>query len=201
MAEEKLTFEKVWQALMELKEQTEKQNKELDARWEKQNAELNQQISGITKSQEKQNAELNRQIGGITKSQGAITEALIFNTLEKDMIFGGIEFDDIRPNMGYHSKRLGIRAEFDMVLTNGNYVAIVETKTKVDQEDVSELITKKLNDFRKLYPEYANHKIIFGIGGMSFDKRAVSEANKNGIGLIKVAGDKVEFHTEGIKVY
>ena len=150
---------------------------------------------------EKWSKEMQRQIGGMTKSTGAITEALIFNTLEKEMMFGGIEFDDIRPNMGYHSKKLDIRAEFDMVLTNGKYVAIIETKTKVDPDDVTELIEKKLDNFRKLYPEYNNHKIIFGIGGMKFDKRAEEVANKNGIGLIKVVGEKVEFHADSIKMY
>ena len=88
-----------------------------------------------------------------------------------------------------------------MVLTNGKYVAIVETKTKVDQEDIIEMFEKKLDKFRKLYPEYNNHKVLFGIGGMKFDKRAEEIANKNGIGLIKVSGDKVEFHTENLKLY
>ena len=79
--------------------------------------------------------------------------------------------------------------------------SIVETKTKVDQDDVTELIEKKLDKFRKLYPEYDNHKVVLGIGGMKFDRRAEEIANKNGIGLIKVSGDKVEFHTENLKKY
>jgi hypothetical protein len=63
------------------------------------------------------------------------------------------------------------------------------------------LATTKLNDFRKLFTEYKNYKIILGIGGLSWDKHSIEEAKKQGIGIIKVAGDSVEYHTEGIKTF
>ena len=36
---------------------------------------------------------------------------------------------------------------------------------------------------------------------MSFEDKAIAEAKENGIGIIKVVGDKVEYYTEGIKIY
>jgi len=36
---------------------------------------------------------------------------------------------------------------------------------------------------------------------MSFEKDAIDEANKSGVGIIKVVGDKVEYYTEGIREY
>ena len=42
---------------------------------------------------------------------------------------------------------------------------------------------------------------MLGIGGMSFEDRAIEEAKQQGIGIIKVKGKKVEFHTEGIRIY
>jgi len=36
---------------------------------------------------------------------------------------------------------------------------------------------------------------------MSFEKDAIDEANKSGVGIIKGVGDKVEYYTEGIKEY
>jgi len=72
----------------------------------------------------------------------------------------------------------------------------------VEKGDITELFTKEVADkFRILFPNYKNYKIVLGIGGMSFDDDAIEEAKRNGVGIIKVVGDKVEYHTEGIKIY
>ena len=84
----------------------EKSSAEFNQRLEKSSAEFEKWRQESEADLKQWRKETQRQIGGITKSTGAITEALIFNTLEKNMKFGGIEFDDIRPNMGYHSKKL-----------------------------------------------------------------------------------------------
>ena len=72
---------------------------------------------------------------------------------------------------------------------------------KVDKKDVRELITKKLHYFKQYFPLDIDYKIILGVGGMSFDDEAIEEAKRNGVGIIKVVGDKIEYHTEGIKTY
>ena len=86
-------------------------------------------------------------------------------------------------------------------MLNGDTIAIIEIKYKLDRRDVQELVTGKLRNFRQYFPNYKNHKIILGAGGMGFDDDAIKEAKKKGIVIIKVVGDKVEFHTEGIKEY
>ena len=67
--------------------------------------------------------------------------------------------------------------------------------------DVSKLATTQVEKFRKLFPEYSSYKIMLGIGGTSFESRAIKEANQQGIGVIKVIGKKAEFQTEGIKIF
>jgi hypothetical protein len=146
--------------------------------------------------------ETNRHINGIAKSNGDMTEEAIFNALERDLTFGGIEFDAIDKNKKRHLKKLNLRGQYDVVLENGNTVALIEAKYKVRKEDITDLFAKEVADkFRKLFPLYVNHKIILGVGGMSFDDDALDEASKNGVGVIKVIGDKVEYYTEGIKTY
>ena len=87
-------------------------------------------------------------------------------------------------------------------MTNGDVVALIETKHKVRREDVLKLSTTQVESFRKLYPMYDNYKIILCIGGSgSFDAEAMQMAKENGIGIIKVVGDKVEEYTEGIRIY
>jgi SMC interacting uncharacterized protein involved in chromosome segregation len=146
--------------------------------------------------------ETNRHINGIAKSNGDMTEEAIFNALERDLIFGGIEFDAIDKNKKRHLKKLNLRGQYDVVLENGNTVALIEAKYKVRKEDITDLFAKEVADkFRKLFPLYVNHKIILGVGGMSFDDDALDEASKSGVGIIKVVGDKVEYYTDGIKTY
>ena len=130
-----------------------------------------------------------------------MAEEMIYNALDREMTFSGIKFQYICANMNKSLKSENIRAEFDVVLENGDTVAIIETKYKVREKDVSELLNKKLNNFRKLFPMYANYKIMLGVGGMSFEKKAITAANKKGIGIIKIVGDKVEYQTENVKIY
>jgi hypothetical protein len=153
------------------------------------------------KATDKQIKELSKNINGIANSNGEMAEEMIFNSLKKDKTFAGIKFYDIDRNIKLKSKALKLDSEFDVVLENGDTVAIIETKYKVREKDVSELLNKKLNNFRKLFPMYANYKIMLGVGGMSFEKKAIAEANKKGIGIIKIVGDKVEYQTENVKIY
>jgi len=177
---EKYTPESVWQFIQALGEKLEKSSEEFDRRIKEQS----------------------KLINGISESNGDMAEATIYNSLERDMTFAGIKFDDIDKNWKRSSKKLNLRGEYDVVLENGDTVALIETKYKVRKKDITELFKKEVaNKFRKLFPDYKDYKILLGIGGMSFEDDAIKEAKENGVGIIKVVGDKVEYHTEGIKEY
>ena len=198
------TPESVWEFLIKLGEEIKefKEAQRISAEeWKEA-----QRISAAKSEKEwdeirKQMKEVRKEIGGIAESNGDMAEATIFNSLERDMTFAGIEFHDIEKNRSGKSKRYNIEGEFDVVMTNGDVVALIETKHKVRKEDVTKFATTQVDNFRKLYPMYDKYEIILGVGGMSFEKGAEAEANKYGIGVIKVVGDKVEYHTEGIRIY
>jgi hypothetical protein len=185
--EEKYPFDMVWQGLMENREQLNRLIKEL-------------RDSG--KETDKRIKEVSKQIGGMAASNGAMAEESIFNALEKDMTFAGIEFDDIQKNLQIVDyEKLKTLTELDVVMRNGDALAIIEVKYKVDKKDVKELLLNKLNYVKQYFPKLKDYKIILGVGGMSFDDDAIKEANENGIGIIKVIGDKVEYDTERIKYF
>ena len=188
------------QSIRDYKQATQKSIQELSEKIAHTNMVV-ERTSNIVERTSNSIQELRNELGGVGKSNGAVAEEMIFNSLERDMSFAGVNFDDILQNMGYKKKKLGIEDEYDIVLRNGNTLAIIETKYKVRDIDVSKLVGKKLDNFRILYPEYNNYKILLGIGGMAFEKEAINEAKNNGVGIIKIAGDKVEFYTEGIKTY
>jgi hypothetical protein len=64
-----------------------------------------------------------------------------------------------------------------------------------------EQVLKKAENFRKIFPQYADYKLILGVAGMSFEKGIEEKAKELGIGVIKFVGDTAEFHTENIKEY
>jgi hypothetical protein len=179
---EQWTFEMLMQSFRELRDQQEAISK--------QQAETDKQIK-----------EISQEIGGISKSNGEMAEQTVYNALKRDMTFAGIKFDDLLPKAKRHSKKLNLEGQYDAVLINGKEVGLIEIKYKFRKEKVVELATTKLENFRKLYPEYANYEIILGIGGMSFDDEALEEAKERGIGIIRIIGDKVEYETEGIRKY
>jgi uncharacterized protein (UPF0216 family) len=222
---QELTYEMIMQMFAE----TRNQMKETDARLEKMFAETREQIRELAadrketdkqikelaadrKETDKKNKEIsddvwksikamNKHIGGITKSLGEMAEETIYNVLEKDMTFCNVKFYDIDRRRKRKNKSLNLESEFDIILENGDTLAIIEVKNKVKSENVSEFATTKLEIFRKLFPIYKNYKIILGIGGVTFENDAIEEAKKNGIGIIKAIGDKVEYYTDGIKIY
>jgi hypothetical protein len=196
--------EAIWKVLTEIVEiqkansiEADKRNAEAD----KRSAEADKRFDERMQKWDKGMTELRQEIGGIGKSNGDVAEEFIYNVLERDMTFGGVKFDEIDRNIKLKFKKLNIDGEYDVVLQNGDTLAIIETKYKVREEDVIKLFGKKLDDFRKIFPMFSDYKIILGIGGMSFDDEAEAEAKKQGIGVIKVVGEKVEFHTEKLTIY
>jgi hypothetical protein len=100
-----------------------------------------------------------------------------------------------------HMCRGNIEDCFDILLLSDSYVAIIETKYRVHTNDLEPLTTKKVENFRVLYPEYANHKLYLGIASMSFNDAVINEAKKLGLGILKQKGETIECDPDNIKAY
>ncbi|GBU24207.1 hypothetical protein R83H12_00835 [Fibrobacteria bacterium R8-3-H12] len=158
----------------------------------------------ITQENARQIKALNEQIGGISNSNGDFAEEFFYNSLEKTMTFAGIHFDVISNHFGGKKTmpdKTEIKAQFDIVLHNGNSLALIEAKYKANLKDLKEMIEKKIPNFRFLYPEYAKYKLYLGIGSLVLKDRIIQEAKKLGIGLMKQHGDAVEYKTDWVRAY
>jgi len=147
---------------------------------------------------EEQLNELRERVDGIGKNAGYYAEEFFQNAFSKSLTFAGVKFDGMYRNLKVEGK---VCCEFDIVLVNGDSVAIIEAKYRIHPNFVEELVTKKLEKFRKLFPMYANYRTYLGIAGLSFDKAAVEEANKFGVGIVRQDGKSIEVNAEGIKAY
>ena len=205
MKEEKYTFEKRFEMLMKAfdksREEWEKSLKESRENWERQMAESKSESDRRAAALDERIDKVSRSVFGISTSNGMMAEEMVHNSLVKDNTFAGIRFDDVRKNFQVQTADLQPKTDIDVLMVNGDTIAIIEIKYKVEKDDLSELVNNKVNLFRQYYPRYSNHKILLGIGGMSFENGVFQVANNKGIGIIKVVGDKVEYHTDNIKEY
>jgi hypothetical protein len=80
-------------------------------------------------------------------------------------------------------------------------VALIEIKYKADTSDVKKMVSKKVSNFRTLFPYYKDYKVYLGLGSMSFNERVTTKAHELGIGLLKQVGETVEAEPGYVKAY
>jgi hypothetical protein len=161
---------------------------ESQTNWERRMDELNRSIDKVTK-----------QIGGIDNNIGHHAEEYFQNIFTERMVFGGVEYDDMTPNLAHREKNGEV--EFDIFLENGDAVAIIEVKNRIHPNFIKELAGERLQKFRKYFPGYNNHKAYLGIAGFSFSKAVLKEAKEYGVGIIRQVGDSVEMAAGELKAY
>lgn len=126
-------------------------------------------------------------------------EEFFYYALKEKPYINKIKFDDVSLNI--KSKNKQVEDEFDIVLYNGNSIGIVEIKHKVHPNDIDKLITKKLTNFKLLFPDYANYNFYLGIGGMSVPQEVSDKAKENGLAVFRQKGEFAEIDSENLSVY
>jgi Holliday junction resolvase-like predicted endonuclease len=129
-------------------------------------------------------------LGNIGQNQGDVAEEFFFQSLIKDNHLGSIHFDDVVKNMEKH--RGNIQEEYDLVMTNGDAIAVVEVKYKAHKHDLDKL-DRKMKHFKKLFPIYQAFKQYGAIAAFHIDD-AKEEALRRGYFVLQRSGDLV--HTE-----
>ena len=144
--------------------------------------------------------EISNQLGGMGNRHGKFAENFFFHALESTMQLGEVHYDEIEQNMRH--KRKDIVDEFDIVMYNGNSVAIIEIKYCVTAKHLTKLKTQKIANFRWLYPDYQDYKIYLGIAGMSFENTEVLNlAHESGIATLEAKGDYIEIDSKDLIAY
>ena len=130
-------------------------------------------------------------LGNIGKNQGDVAEEFFFQSLIKDNHLGKVRFDDVVKNMEKH--RGDIQEEYDLVMTNGDAIGIVEVKYKAHENDLDKL-DRKMKHFKQLFPIYQAFKQYGAIAAFHINDDAKEEALRRGYFVLQRSGDLV--HTE-----
>ena len=134
------------------------------------------------------------QVGNISNNQGDVAEEFFFNSLVKNAHLGSIHFEDITMNMKKH--RGQIQEEYDLVMTNGDAVGIIEVKYKVHEKDLDKL-ERKMRHFKKLFPIYNAYKLYGAIASFHINDEAKQQALERGFFVLQRSGELV--HTDCAK--
>lgn len=163
------------------------------AKTDKQIAETDKQIAETEKQLAKTDAKLDKvakMIGGVSNNQGDIAEEFFVNSLTDSKKIGDIQYDMIFKNLSKHYK--GVQDEYDIVLVNGKDIAIIEVKYKAHQNDLEQLLNKKYENFKKLYPEYAHYRHHLGLASFHINDELKNDALSSGVTILQRKGDLIE---------
>jgi DNA repair exonuclease SbcCD ATPase subunit len=143
--------------------------------------------------------ELGVQVGGVSNNIGYHAEQFFQDIFKKRLEFGRIKYDEMIPNLAYKDR--GVKIEFDVVLLNGNSIALIEVKNRIHPSFVKELAEERIEMFREFFPRYGNYNAYLGIAGFSFSDEVLDQASRYGIGIIKQVGEGIEVEANNLKAY
>ena len=172
------------------------------AKTDEQFARTEAQMARTDAQMAKTDASLERigiRLGNISDNNRSNAEDYFYNSLLDKPELGGIGYDTIVKNFTPKSKRG--QGEFDIVMYNGENIALIECKYKAHKSDVEKLITKQVESFKKLFPIYSNHKFYLGIASFSFYNELEEFAKENGVAILKQKGEVMEIESDNLKAY
>ena len=178
--------------LREAQKKTDEQMRKTDEQMRKTDEQMREAQKKTDEQIEKMARKIDRVgdiVDGVSKNQGAVAEEFFFNSLRENTHLGAIHFDDISKNE--HKCRGKLEEEYDIMMTNGNAIGIVEVKYKAHEKDVVKL-ERKLRNFKKLFPIYENYNVYGAIASFHFYDEAKEAALNQGFFVLQRSGQIVQ---------
>jgi len=176
-----LTFEQVWAALMEDREQM----KEL--------RESQKETGRILKETEQflkeSSANLDKKIGSLTNLFGEVAEYMIVPGLQSKFKEMGIDFNETARDTVINDYVHNIHLEIDVFLKNSDKVMLVEVKTKLNTDRINKQI-ERLEKMR-IYADLHGDKRTFlgAVAGVVLTEDAKTYALNQGLYVIEPSGE------------
>ena len=200
---EPLTFEKVWAALMENREQMEKTEQRMEKQFaenEREREEIKQWSKEGWQDLWKSMKAMQKELGGIGNSNGKVAESYFVNSFNNSMEFAGQKYDGMDAGVKRRIKSLNLKGEYDLLLYNCTSVVIIEIKYSAEKKHVGWLL-EEVAVFKQLFPQYANFDLYVGLAALHFEEGTEKEAIKNGIAIIKQVGENMVIYDAHLKVF
>ncbi len=166
-----------------------------DASWAKLEAQFARTDAKMAKS-DAQFDTMKKMLDGVSKNQGSVAEEYFYKSLSKLPSLGGIRFDRVTPH--FVAGRKGKQQEYDVVLVNGNSVAVVEVKYKAHVNDLPQ-VHAQVARFKEDCPEFKTYAIYGGIAGLSMPDEVAKAALAQGLFVLSREGRSLTVQAQGMR--
>jgi hypothetical protein len=188
-----LTFEDVWAALMEERERQKEereQQKERFRKWDEQYEKDAQEWRKRHAETERVVKETAKKIGDLGDRFGEMIEHMVMPALVEKFRELGFVFTDASPRRIIDDEKNNILTEVDIILENDDKVMIIEVKSKLSSDDVTDHI-KRMEIVRTRARRRNDNRIFLGaVAGMVVDKSIKIFALRKGFYVIEPSGEE-----------
>ncbi len=87
------------------------------------------------------------------------------------------------------------------MIYNGDAIGIVEVKYKATVAHIQKIKNKQIEAFKKIFPQYKNHKFYGAIATMTLSKESENIALNNGFFVLKQLGEGIKTIVRKEKIY
>ncbi len=178
-----------------------KQMAESKAEAEKRNADFEADLKKSRERADKEMREVRQELGGFGKSQGELAERYFQKAIQRNMKLLHVDISEMDNNVSRFSKKLNLREEYDLVLTNSDVVILVEIKHKLRSENVEKFYSQKIPNFRRLFPEKKDYQILGAVAAFLFEEDSQELAEKYGFFILTKANKELEILNENYISY
>ena len=170
-----------------IRKETEAIRKERELSEKKSKEELDQlrkETEAIRKTNEQSESKLNK----LGFNIGMSTEDVFYNSINNTKTIDNIHYDNIVKNRQFYGLKDIVLLEVDILAINDEYISVIEVKHRVTTEDIDK-VNEKVKPFITNYYKDKNYTIKYYLAGGSIDKKIITIAHKNNIGLIQYRGE------------
>jgi hypothetical protein len=181
-----------------LEEQADRRAQDADRRAQdadRRLAKLDEQFAKTDKHLKK----VSEMVGGMSNNQGQIAEEFFYRSFKKPPQLGTLRFDTVYRNL--RGSTHGIEDEFDLILVNGDTLALFEVKTKAPVKVVKTLIDQKIPHLRIMLPCFHEHKIYAGIASLVTYENLIKEVEEHGLFLLTQQGKHLEVVNAQVRLF
>ena len=187
--------EEAQQRTEEAQQSTHSELKEMGQRMEREWRERDERMEQDAKSVNRGLAKLENLF---TTQWGKLMEALVDGDLVELLREEGIDVEFTMQNI--KGERGGERWEVDILALNGEDVVVVEVKTVMRVRDVDRFVERTLKNFRKIFPRYAENRILGAVAYLREEESSAMYAEKRGLFVIRATGSSASMiNRQGFK--
>ena len=201
--------EEVWEILRKLAlnaeetgrrmQDTDRRMQETDRRMQETDRML-QETDMLQKETSRQMQETDRKLKEVTKAIGRLgnrlgefVEEMVRPAVVRLFQQRGIAVHQVF--RGAYAERNGDAMEIDLLVVNSIDVVLVEVKSELKTDDVKEHVSR-LERFKKLFPQYADFRLMGAVAGMVVPEDTVRFAYRQGLFVLAQSGDTVTIRND-----